>query len=207
MEMTRSKCTGFIVLLFLTITLLGCAGYKHLSIKMSMATCDRSPERVFAYEKGQYCVIWIKGSDLSGVYIKGSVASVPEDVVIYGLKTFFGYTGEEGEFKKIVSAVVKGIELQGRVFIYAFTPKSMYVAITYSEEQNHMIFQDLGKAGQKVVGAIDLSAVDVSIRPGKASGQGGGMGNELRELKKLRDEGVITEEEFQEQKRKVLDKY
>lgn len=203
--MTRDRCIGYIVLLFLASALLGCGGYKNLSIKMSLAACDRNPERVFASEKGQYCVMWIKDSDLSAFYIDSAVARVPEDVVIYGLKSFLGYTGEEREFEKIVSAIVKGIELKGRVFIYAFTPKSMYVVITYSEKEKHLLFQDLGKAGQKVVGAVDLSDVDVTVKP-ETSANTLDMEAELRKIKKLRDEGLITEKDYEQMKSRIIGK-
>lgn len=209
------QCTLLVFLLagFLS----GCAAYdrgmRDFTVSQWTAFCSKSP-KLLAYEEDRYCIEWSSGEDLIKVgfdNISPAPVQIPEEVIAYGLKSFVGFTGEEEGFDNIVSSLARGLKRSGLVVLMAKKPKAIFIRVFYQSEQKHLLFQDSISNLHKVYGAIDLSDVDVTVKPEAPEDamqeEGSRMSAELRELKKLMDDGILTEDEFQEQKRKILERY
>lgn len=70
----------------------------------------------------------------------------------------------------------------------------------------HVVDEATGRSGVKESRRIATSVPDSLIEPLGATGKGGATSDErLRKLKKLRDDGLISEEEYQSKRKAIID--
>lgn len=163
------------------------------------------------WERGVFCVATFDQLEKPAP----TPAEIPLEVISFTLTEFAGFKGNEPGFHRMIEATQVGIRVNGQTYqtyLHKNNDQPVLIKYFYIAEYKHLSVQIYDKDNliKARANAVDLSDVDVSLKPEvseKALQQDIDPDAKLRRLKKLRDDGIITEDEFLEQKRKILENY
>lgn len=208
-EMNKHQLRGFgscLLAFALLIIISGCSAARF-ETRLTLKVCSYSinsknpPRIVIDMEDDYFCVNMLR---VNIDRVKHAPADIPDDVIVYAMKEFAGFSGGEREFDRMVLGVSKGLKLTGQVILAVDLEKPFVIIFRYLPKEKHLFIQPNTDSY-----SIDLSDFDFSIKPEATEEeveQGEGMEAELEQARNLRDKGFINEEEYLKIKARITGK-